>query len=159
MVHIQEDKALEEFLASERTRVIVPIPTKEIRSRIEEERARQVKEDAKVWSGAKPSVMLQLWQDTCAIANDFGMDIDLSTQVPYSPGIYEYVYSMILKNRCFEALIIDEVFDIPEMDESFLHSLESIKAGDEEANNYGRIIMDRYTEQQIDEIVDSWYRT
>jgi len=159
LAHVNEDGDLEDFLASKQTKVIVPIPTKRIRRIIEDERARQVKEDAKVWSGAKPSVMLELWKDTCAIANEFGMDIDLSVQPPYSDGIYEYVYSLILKNRHLEALIIDEIFEVPEMDESFLHQSNSIKASGKEADDIGKLIKEKYSLEQIDTIVDSWYKT
>lgn len=159
LVHKNEDPGLEAFLASEKTRVLVPIPTKRVRTLIEEERARQVSEDAKVWSGAKPSVMKQLWQDTCAIANKFGMDIDLNGEVPYSDGIYEYVYAVILKHRHFEALLIDEIFEVPQEDESFLHKSDSIQASSVEADVYARQILEKYTSEEIDEITSNWYKT
>ena len=54
----QLDAEMEEVLSSEMTKVVMPIPTVAVRQKIETERARQVSEDAKVWSGAKPSVML-----------------------------------------------------------------------------------------------------
>jgi len=66
------DQDLEAILSSEKTKVVMPIPSTEVRQKIEDERARQVSEDAKVWMGAKPSVMLMLWKMTCGIANEFG---------------------------------------------------------------------------------------
>ncbi len=159
LIHKNKDSSLENYLASDNTKIVVPIPTKKVRRKIEMERARQVKEDAKVWSGAKPSVMLMLWKDTCKIANEFGMDIDLSEQPSYSDGIYEYVYSQILRHRNFEALIIDEIFEIPEMEEDALHKDESIRASEEEANKIAQSIMNNYSDSEINDIVDNWYRT
>lgn len=159
LVHQNQDDELEEFLSSEACRIIVPIPTKRLRKHIEEERARQVSEDAKDWSGAKPSVMLQLWKDTCEIANVFGMDISMEGQPPYSDAIYEYVYSVILKHRHFEALIVDEVFDVPQEDESFLHSQDSISPGSEEADKCAAYILENFDNQNIDKIVSNWYKT
>ena len=159
LVHKNGDQMVEDFLASEKSIVVMPIPTKEVREKIELERKRQVSEDAKVWSGAKPSVMLMLWKMTCGIANKFGMDIDMSGQPPYSPGIYEYVFAEILKHRHFEPLIIDEIFQVPEQDESELHSLESLKADQKEALLYAERVKENYTDKQIDDIVQRWYLT
>ena len=159
LVHPNADAEVEQFLSSEMTSVVVPIPTSRVRNLIEAERARQVSEDAKVWSGAKPSVMLMLWKDTCAIANSMGMDIDLNEQPPYSEGIYEFVYSEILKHRNFEALIIDEVFEVPEMDESFLHSEDSIKADSATADLIAKEVVESMNNEEIDEIVEKWFQT
>lgn len=159
LVHHQKDREMEKLLSSSGTIFIVPIPTRAVRKKIEEERRRQVSEDAKDWSGAKPSVMLQLWKDTCEIANEFGMDIDLSEQPPYSDGIYEFVYSVILRHRNFEALIVDELFDLPEKDESALHSHEGIGPDEEQASHYAQLTSENYSDQRIDEIVSQWYKT
>ncbi len=154
----QSDEKLESYLYS-KCKVVVPIPSKEVRLKIEKERERQVSEDAKVWSGAKPSVMLMLWKMTCEIANDFGRVIDVSGQPPYDPEVYEFVYSKILKHRHFIPLHVDEVFKIPEQDEDSLHSLDSMKATQDIADQYGKKIIEKYNDYQLDEIVNSWYFT
>lgn len=159
LVHKSDDIEIESYLSSDKTRVVVPIPTRRVRKMIEDERARQVSEDAKVWSGAKPSVMLMLWKDTCSIANNFGMDIDLSGQPEYNPGVYEFVYGRILKNRHFEPLIIDEVFDVPPMGEDFLHAEDSIKATASEADDIAKEVIDHLSISEIDDIVSAWYKT
>jgi len=114
LVHKVDDQNIEQFLASKKSIVIMPIPTKQVREKIELERRRQVSEDAKVWSGAKPSVMLMLWKMTCGIANKFGKEIDMSGQPEYSPEVYEFVFAEILKRRNFKPLIIDEIFKVPD---------------------------------------------
>ncbi len=155
----QSDDSLEEFLSSNNCKVVVPIPSKEVRVKIEEERQRQVSEEAKVWSGAKPSVMRMLWKMTCEIANDFGKKIDVSGQPEYDPEIYEFVYGKILKHRNAVFLQIDEIFKIPETDESALHDNQSIQATKEQADTIAKSIIDKFNEYQINEIVDSWYYT
>jgi len=155
----QLDDNLENFLSSELCQVVVPIPSTKVRAAIEAERERQVSEDAKVWSGAKPSVMLMLWKDTCIIANEFGKKIDVSEQPPYDPEIYLHVYSKILKHRNLVPLYIDEIFEVPEMEEDGLHDHQSMHADSATADTYGKKIIDKYNDYHINELVDSWYHT
>ena len=159
LVTRNSDSELEAVLSSTTTKVVMPIPSKQVREKIEEDRARQVDESAKVWLGAKPSVMLMLWKMTCEIANEFGKQIDLSGQPPYDPDIYEFVFGHILKHRNFVSLKIDEVFSVPEESEAALHSTDSIVADSETADHYGQIVIDNYTEKQLDNITANWYKT
>ena len=159
LVTRNSDSDLEAVLSSSATKVVMPIPSKQVREKIEEDRARQVDESAKVWLGAKPSVMLMLWKMTCEIANEFGKQIDLSGQPPYDPDIYEFVFGHILKHRNFVSLKIDEVFSVPEESEAALHSTDSIVADSETADHYGQIVIDNYTEKQLDNITANWYKT
>ena len=103
--------------------------------------------------------MLMLWKMTCEIANEFGMDIDVSGQPDYNPDVYEYVYGEILKHRHFEPLIIDEVFEVPKQDESALHSGDSISADEETANHYAMMIKEGMKDEEIDEVVSKWHMT
>lgn len=159
LIHKTNNPELEAFLSSESTVVVMPIPTKRVRSIIEEARRQQVDENAQVWMGAKPSVMLMLWKMTCGIANEFGMDIDMKGQPPYSAGIYEFVFGEILKHRNFLPLIIDEVFEVPEQDESELHNDGSLKANEEVSIQFAKRVKDEYSNSEIDNIVNRWYLT
>ncbi len=152
-----EDAELEKFLSSDHMKVLVPIPSKEVRKKIEAERIRQVDEEAKVWSGAKPSVMLMLWKMTCGIANEMGREIDLSSQPEYDPEVYNFVYGNILKHRHFVPLEIEEVFQVPEQDEAVLHDNNSMTADAETADHYAMMIKDKYTDEGITELVSKWY--
>ena len=157
LIQPSKDKELEKYLTSDKLVVVMPIPSSEVRAKIEAERIRQVKEDAKVWSGAKPSVMLMLWKMTCGIANEFGKEIDLSVQPPYDSSIYEFVFSKILRHRNFIPLFIDEVFEVPEENEEALHDHDSMKADEDTANHYAMMIQESYTEEEIDDIISKWY--
>jgi len=159
LVQENSSEELEDYLRCEEVQIVMPIPTIEVRSLIEEARRQQLSDDAKVWSGAKPSVMLMLWKMTCGIANEFGRSIDMDGQPPYDPEIYEFVFSEILKHRNFVPLLIDEVFTLPEMDESELHDSESLKANEETAIYYADLISELYDDNTIDEIVAKWYLT
>lgn len=159
LVHKTTDESLETFLSSDKCVVVMPIPTKEVRTAIEDARRQQVDENAKVWSGAKPSVMLMLWKMTCGIANEFGMDIEMDGQPPYSSGIYEYVFAEILKHRNFVPIIIDEIFEVPEQDESQLHNYDSLKANKADAIKFAQRVKALYNDNEIDQIVNSWYKT
>ena len=100
-----------------------------------------------------------LWKMTCGIANEFGMDIDMEGQPPYSAGIYEYVFAEILKHRNFIPLIIDEIFKVPEQDESELHNDGGLKADKETALKYAATVKNEYSDERIDNIVSKWYLT
>ena len=160
LMHKQSDKNLENILTSDDFQVIVPIPSKEIRHKIEQDRNAQVSENAKDWSGAKPSVMLLLWKEICGIANEMGKTIPMDGQPPYDPDIYKFVFGEILKHRHFKALYIDEIFPVTISDEKELHECGSIQPDSITANHYARIVMNEHiTNDSIDTIVNGWYKT
>ena len=158
LVKIQEDPILEDFFKSEAFQIIVPIPSKKVRSKIEADRAAQISEDAKVWTGAKPSVMLLLWKMICGIANEFGRNIPMDGQPPYDPEVYEFVFGKILKHRHFIPLHVEEVFDVEILDEKELHRIGSLAADAVTANRIAKNILEEYpVNTAIDKVVDAWY--
>ncbi len=156
----QSIQELEEFFSSEKFQVIVPIPSIEVRKKIEADRVSQVSEDAKVWSGAKPSVMLMIWKMICGVANDLGKDIPMDGQPPYDPEIYEFVFSEILKHRHMIPLYVNEVFDIEIENETDLHDTGSISATSEIADLYGNLVMTEHlSDDSIVATIANWYIT
>lgn len=156
----QSDENLEEFFSSKRFQVIVPIPSVQVREKIEADRAAQVSEDAKVWSGAKPSVMLMIWKMICGVANEMGKEINIEGQPPYDPAVYEFVFSQILKHRHITPLYVDEVFDVKIENESALHDTGSVSSSPEIADQYGKQIINEHpSEDTIDAIIANWYIT
>lgn len=159
IAQIQEDQTLEQFFKSEAFQVICPIPSKEVRAKIEADRVAQISEDAKVWTGAKPSVMLMLWKMICGIANEFGRNIPMDGQPPYDPEVCEFVFGKVLKHRHFIPLHVDEVFKVAILDEADLHKTGSLKADAATANVFAKTIMEIHpTDETITEIVEGWYR-
>lgn len=149
---------VEEYLSSDQFKVIVPIPTKEVRAKIEDSRKAQVSEDAEDWSGAKPSVMLMLWKMICGIANKMGRSIPMDGQPDYDPEVYQFVFSSILKHRHVVPLIVDEIFEIPIDTEDALHSLDSISPSSEVAAKYVVQTQELHpTDSALDDYVATWY--
>lgn len=159
LVKIQTDTALEKFLKSADCQMLIPIPSKKVRAKIEEDRRKQVSEDAKTWTGAKPSVMLLLWKMICGIANEFGKNISMEGQPPYDPVIYEFVFGNILKHRHFTPLHIDEIYKVNIENEADLHNTESLAADGKTANDYAAKLRDKYAIEEINAIVNEWYLT
>lgn len=160
IMQVQEDGEIESFLASERMKVLVPIPSREVRMKIEEARMAQVDEVAQSWMGAKPSVMLLIWKELCQLANELGKNIDVSGQPPYDPEVYKFVFQRVLQNRHFVPIIIDEIFEIDLQDEKELHDTGSLMPDFTAANSIGKQIKILYPDlSQIDLLVDSWYKT
>jgi hypothetical protein len=160
LAKIVEDYEVEKFLKSPEFQVIVPIPSKKLRKEIEVARAKDLSENATVWTGAKPSVMLMLWKMVCGIANKLGKNITLEGQPLYDPIIYEFVFSKVLKNRHFITLYISKFYPVSIESEDELHGLGSLKAQPNEANNYVEIISHKYpTIEELAKIVDNWYDT
>ena len=160
LAKLQTDLELENFLSGSGFQIIMPIPSKRVREKIEEDRRAQVDESAKLWKGAKPSVMLLLWKMTCDIANEFGRSIPMITQPDYDPEVYEFVFRNILKHRHFIPLHIDEIFAIKVENEDELHNLGSLVATDYQSHKYVNQIEELYSDpEQIDLIANSWYLT
>jgi len=157
---IQADEALETFFKSPAFQMLVPIPSKKVRAKIEADRIAQIAEDAKTWTGAKPSVMLMLWKMICGIANEFGRTIPMDGQPPYDPEIYDFVFSKILKHRHFIPLYIEEIYPISIENEADLHNTGSLAADAQTANQYAAMIATEYPSlAAIDTVVDGWYLT
>ncbi len=160
LAQVQSDKELELFLSSSAFQVICPIPSIRVRAKIEADRAAQIAEDAKVWSGAKPSVMLMLWKRICGIANDYGRSIPMDGQPPYDPDVYEFVFRKILKHRQFIPLHIDEIYQVDVQDEAALHQAGSLQTDPTTADLYAGMILEQYpSDEEIAEVVSRWYLT
>lgn len=159
-MHVQENEILESFLSSDRMKVVVPIPSRKVRLNIEEARKAQVAESATSWMGAKPSVMLLIWKQLCEVANDLGKKINVDSQPPYDPEVYEFVFRRVLKNRHFYPLLIDELFLVNIKHEKDLHNTGSLMATDEASKLIAEKVCSLYPDmKQIDVLVEKWYKT
>ena len=158
VVEQSDNEDLETLLASDVCKVIVPIPSKTVRRKIEEARAAQVDENAKVWIGAKPSVLKMLWHMVYNIAIEFGAELQVNDEPEYDPEVVEFVFSKVCKHRHFVPLHVEEVFEVPEQSEEALHSLKSEMPSGEEVHNYFNFVKERFeSDEQIDQYVNSWY--
>jgi len=160
IAQVQENSQLEQFFKGGNFHILVPIPSKRVRAKIEADRAALLSDDAKVWTGAKPSVMRMLWKMICGIANEFGRTIPMDGQPPYDPEVYEFVFQKILQHRRFIPLHIDEIFDVTIKNEKELHSLDSLVPDTDTANQIAQSILKEYdTEEAINKMIEKWYIT
>lgn len=160
LMNVQEDEQIESFLSSECMKVVVPIPSKKLRDKIEADRRIQVDENAVTWMGAKHSVMLLIWKDVCEIANLLGLKIDTNHQPPYDPQTYEFVFEKVLRHRYFVPLHIDEVFDVEIQNEKDLHATGSLQANSILASTYAKQVLQSYPNaKEMDAQVENWFNT
>jgi len=158
LVHIQDDTALEKVLSQTSTQFILPIPSNKVRLKIVEERKAQIKEDATKWSGAKPSVLKQLWLDTLHIGNEIGL-VNEKTEA-YEEMSYATIYGHILRHRNLNKWIIKDKFDIQIENESLLHGLKNSTPSKEEIEKTLFKTQQMYPDnKQINAAVLHWYDT
>ena len=154
----QEDVELEQLLSSDKVQFVLAVPNEKVREKIEADRVQQISESAKVWSGAKPSVMIQLWKDTLVIAKEFGLTS--SQDESYRSDIYKDTYARILQHRQTNILNVDKVFDVQIHDESVLHSLENEIPTVVEVIAAVRYTKQAYpTEKEMIRKVKIWYKS
>lgn len=159
LVEKSEDQQLENHLSNENCKVIVPIPSEDVRKKIEEERAKQIDDNAKVWIGAKPSVMKMLWKMVYNIAIELGLDRAKDNDPAYDPKVVEYVFSKVCRHRHFIPLHINEVFTVPEQSEDELHALQSLAPDPILAKAIFDMVSKEYPDDNIiNEKVATWYK-
>jgi len=158
LAHSQDNPELEKFLSSEQVQFVLPIPSREVRKKIEEDRAAQVSESATQWSGAKPSVMRQLWTDTLGIGRRLQL-ID-SIDGKYDPNNYKKIYTYILRHRNLRVLEVNQIFDVNIKDEKSLHSLKNVIPSTQKIDELAmEIKTQNLTEAEIKEITSHWYNS
>jgi hypothetical protein len=158
LCHIQDNSVLEQYLRSEQIQFVLPVPNDEVRHKIESDRAEQISETAQNWSGAKPSVLHQLWHDTLAIAQE--LNLTSYDGQAYQAEIYQKTYQYIARHRQTVILDIDKTYDVVITDESALHNLKNELPNQAEILESVTQINKIYsTDQQKDEQVIKWYES
>jgi len=157
LCHMQDNTDFEQLLRSDQIQFILPIPNNEVRSKIESDRIAQVSETAQNWSGAKPSVMVQLWKDTLAIARELGLTS--YEDDGYQADIYESTYKHILRHRQTTVLNINKTYDVIIQDESALHSLKNESPSQEEVmRSISQTVKAYPTKQHMIAQINNWYK-
>ena len=104
------DDWAEPLLASDALRFIVPVPTREVRARIEAARERtiQTPRHPREIADAPPNVLRALWRDVYREGAPSGPADDVPA---YDPAIYAMVFERWLEARQTETLSIDRIVD------------------------------------------------
>ena len=104
------DDDAEAMLRDERTRFVVPVPSKEVRALIETSRQRTIARPRhpSETEDAPPDLLRALWQDLHHIAVRLRLTESAADAAPYSPPIYVAVYRHLLQHRHVQILPLNE---------------------------------------------------
>ncbi len=94
------DDAAELLLRNERTRFVLPAPTREARAAIEAKREQTIAapRHENEAHDAPPDLLRALWGDLNEVAFRLGL-VESAENIPYSPAIYTSVYGHLLSHR------------------------------------------------------------
>jgi hypothetical protein len=106
------DDAAEGLLRQEACVFVIPVPTLQVRDRIETERRRRISAPvhAQEREDAPPPVLQALWHELARLAPYLGVKSAVAgAQPPYDPAVYHGVYQAVLKHRHVEVLWCETV--------------------------------------------------
>ncbi|MCY4062993.1 MAG: hypothetical protein OXG53_11545 [Chloroflexi bacterium] len=100
----------ESLLSNERTQFLIPVPSRSVRALIEAKRERSIAEPQHENEAhdAPPDLLRALWLDVYRVGVALGLAPPTTSDAPYSPAVYEAVYSHLLQHRQAQVLPIDE---------------------------------------------------
>ncbi len=157
---IVKDDSAENLLRSERTQFLLPVPSKAVRSQIEDKRAESIanpqhEHEAK---DAPPNVLEMLWHEIHHVGYRLGMVDETQDRPDYNPDVYQKTYEHLLQHRNCVSLHIDEVFER----NGSVYELENIaghlKASPEEVTKIMSQLEREMTVEEVQAEVDEWYQ-
>lgn len=106
-----KDDAVEPLLASRATSFLVPVPSSEVRRRIEETRARDMAtpRHERDRASAAPHLVRWHWDDLVGVARK--LDIVRDAPSGYEPDLYARTFSHLLRHRHTTIVHIDEIVE------------------------------------------------
>ena len=154
LVQRQDDDA-EALLASEATLFLTPVPSRHVREKIEEARARTIRDPRheREAADAPPNVLRGLWLELQRTAVHLSLSPDEGTA--YDPEVYAHVYEHLLQHRHSQTLFIDEVLNAKGSVYDFTAQSELAATPDEVTRSLRRVEND-YTETELADIVAKW---
>ena len=155
LVQRQDDEA-ETLLASEATLFLTPVPSRQVREKIEEARALTIREPQheREAADAPPNVLQGLWLELRRTAVKLGFSLD--EEADYEPEVYARVYEHLLRHRHSQTLLIDEVLNTKGSVYDFTAQSELAATPNEVERNLQRVAND-YSEAELADTVARWY--
>lgn len=152
------DDAAEAILATESTLFVVPVPSWEVRSHIENARARTSAnpQNEKEKQDATPDVLRALWEEVNGLAHDIGLT-KARRDAPYNPYIYGGLYEALLTHRHAEMILVEDVLrpkkSVYEMDVI----VGELSADSQTVNQILAKLEAQYTPAEIANQVENWH--
>lgn len=154
----RRDDAVEPLLGSEQAQFVIPVPSWEVREVIEATRARTIADPQheREKLDAPPNVLRALWEEVNSLAREIQLT-KANPKTPYNPYIYGGVYKALLQHRHARALLIDQVLrparSVYELDVV----VSQLQATAVEVQQYMREVENRYTPEELDQVVANWH--
>jgi len=152
------DDPLEPLLRSSKVKFFVPVPSKKIRTRIEELRTASIAnpKHEKETRDAPINVVRTNWQEVYQLAVELGIAEPYSGIPNYEPKIYEGTYSHLLQHRNFEILNINTMFPAKKSVYDFDIEMHDLSANNSEVKKAFNTIEDQYTKETLKQAVEGW---
>ena len=113
LVQKQDDEA-EELLGGEGAVFFVPVPSSQVRARIEEMRQASIANPKHEHESrdAPINVLQQLWQDARAAAIELDLvgEVGAAAGAAYDPGVYGRLFEHLLQHRNYSILTVDTLY-------------------------------------------------
>ncbi|WP_372366037.1 hypothetical protein [Candidatus Uabimicrobium sp. HlEnr_7] len=159
LVQNQNDDS-ETILQGEDTLFILPVPTKEVRKKIEDIRAKTTSEPRheREAHDANPDVLRSLWHELFSLACDLDFAPTLQQKnTPYMPDVYRKTYEYLLKHRRVQVMSIDTVFSQKHSAYDLNEITSEPTASSEEVSKIIAKIDSKYDCEKLTAEVNKWY--
>lgn len=152
---------VESILSGEGARFVVPVPTLEVRRKIESNRERSFTnpQHEREAADAPPHVLRALWDELYQVAGRLGLfDKQANNSAGYDPLAYRDVYAYLLRHRHFEILSSDMIMPARGSAYDFIIEGSELVAAPTEAAWVMSAIEEGSSLEEIEREVESWYR-
>ncbi|MGS2722220.1 hypothetical protein ACVBEJ_00610 [Porticoccus sp. GXU_MW_L64] len=154
------DDAVESLLAGPQVTFFVPVPSAQVRERIESARAASIAKPKheKEARDAPINVVQENWETARQLAVDLGIAEPCNeSPVPYSAKIYADVFSHLLQHRNCDVLDVDEIYPANGSVYDIGVETHEIAASLDEVVDVFAALEARYTAESLNQSVERWY--
>ena len=154
----------EPLLAAESCSFVIPVPSRQVRRFLEDERARRAARPAheREREDAPPALLHELWRALVGVARELGVAgaaSAASDDLPYEPLVYQRVYELVLKHRRVDVIQVDTVLPAAGLSAyDFAVERREITPSPAEAASFIREVDSRYPDTAaLKRETDRWY--
>ena len=152
------DDDVESILSSEQAQFIVPVPSWEVRTVIEERRASTIADPQheREKLDAPPNVLQALWEQVNSLARDIRLT-KANPKTAYNPYIYGGVYEALLQHRQAKLLLIDQVLRPAQSVYELDVLVSQLQASPAEVTHFMEQAENSYTPETLKQAVANWH--
>lgn len=157
LIEVHED-ATEALLSSQDALFVIPVPSWEVRTIIEERRASTIAspQHERETLDAPPNVLQALWVELNAFAREMGLT-KTNPDTPYNPYIYGGVYEALLRYRHQQFLLIEQPLKPKQSVYELDVVVSTLLAEPDEIDHIMEQLERDYTREELQEAVANWH--